>query len=107
VVFSDDAEGVQISHVSDATIEGAKGRLCAILSKTSFNDRLRCAEMKVSRRVEERCTFKGLLVNVAHPGRAVETQSSHTHLGGSSTFISVAYLAKVERRISACLLELL
>jgi hypothetical protein len=50
-----------------------------MLSKTGFNDRLRCVGMKVFRRVEERCTFQGLLMNVTHPGRAVEAQSSHTH----------------------------
>lgn len=58
VVFSEVTEGVQISQVSDPTIEGAIGCSCAMLSKTGFDDRLLYAGIKGFRRgVEERCSY--------------------------------------------------
>jgi hypothetical protein len=79
VIFSEDAEGVQISHVSDPTMEGAAARSCAMLLKAGFVDRLRCVWVKVfRRRMDKRCSFEGSPTNIAHPGRVVEAQSSHT-----------------------------
>lgn len=83
VISSEDAEGVQISHVSDPMMEGAAARSCTMSSKTGFVDRLRCVcvcvGIKVFRmRMDERCSFEGSPTNVTHPGRVVEAQSSHT-----------------------------
>lgn len=52
-----------------------------MLPTTGFDDGLLCAGTEVfKRRLEERCTFEGFLMNVAQPRRAVEAQSSYTQM---------------------------
>jgi hypothetical protein len=54
---------------------------------------LRRAVIKVfRRRAEEGCTFEGLSISVAQPGRAVEAQSSHTQVHEVLSLVSLTPL---------------
>jgi hypothetical protein len=105
VVFSEVAEGVQIFHVSDPTIDGAVGCSCAILNSSGRGKSgcLRRAEYG-DEGLQDEDRGKMLLNDCQQSlhSRAVDADRAVTHSGASGTFIGVAaHPAGAERPISA------